>query len=88
MLYKRLKRILELMKMIGKIFSISPGKPGFLMKNTMKIYYLFLAVLFLISCTSGENKTATSNKANERALSGSKLETKSVMNGKLSVLLP
>ncbi len=54
----------------------------------MKIYYLFLAVLFLISCTTGENKTATSNKAIEQALSGSKLEAKSVMNGKLSVLLP
>jgi hypothetical protein len=76
------------MKMIGKIFNISPGKPGFLMKNTMKTYYLFLAVLFLISCTPGENKTATGNKASEQALSGSKLEAKSVMNGKLSVLLP
>lgn len=54
----------------------------------MRIYYLFLAVLFILSCTPGENKTTTSNKANEQALSGSKLEAKSVMNGKLSVLLP
>jgi len=75
------------MKMIGKIFNTSPGKPRFLMKNTMKAYYL-LEVLFLLSCTQEENKTATSNKASEQALYGSKLEAKSVMNCKLSVLLP
>lgn len=54
----------------------------------MKAHYLFIAVLFLISCTPRENKTSTSNKNIEQDLSGSKLGAKSVMNGKLSVLLP
>lgn len=51
------------------------------MKNAMKAYCLFFAVLFLISFTLRVNETDTSIKAYEQDLSGSKLVVKSVMNG-------